>query len=391
MNRKLIIGKSLIQKLALLSILLIPVFNIGEIIALFVGSVVRDSPKLETPPYVKLLKDFIFILIILISGVEIILKKTTNKIFLLLLPILATLFISVLINSNGLVILLAGMKWILPIVLIFFLLDKIDLLFLSKVASTLYIVFWIHFGIQILQFFFMPTFYGVSYFGYSARNPGIFAMPSTASFLAVLLVFFNFFYAETNKKKLVILSTLSIMLTGSGTGVAAMLLFYLFYFIHKRFYNLLYVSLPFLGFLFPFLIILISGRSDVFSESGMVRVNLFMKILAEAKLVSTNFGMATNNASLLLDQTGGEANLISTDSAISMILANFGLGPFFIFLFFYFSWMGVVFYNKNKELICFSLIFSIFAITTSLTESFPGNLLFAVLFAFYSPRVIKFS
>ena len=388
---KLILGKSLIQRLVLLSLLLTPIFNIGEIIAFFVGSVIRDVPKLATPPFIKLMKDFIFILIIVISGAEIIFKKTTNKIFLLLLPISAIIFISILINSNGLVILLAGMKWILPIILIFFLLSKVDNLFLGEIASTLYIVFFIHLGIQILQFFFMPTFYGVSYFGYSARNPGIFAMPSTAAFLAVLLVFFNFFYSKTNKKKLVILSTLSIMLTGSGTGVAAMLLFYLFFFIPKRFYNILYILLPFLALSFPFLIILISGRSDVFSESGMVRVNLFMKILADSKLFSTNFGMATNNASLLLDQTRGEANLISTDSAISMILANFGLGPFFIFLFFYFSWMGVVFYNRNRELICFSLIFSIFAITTSLTESFPGNLLFAVLFAFYSPRVIKFS
>ena len=125
----------------------------------------------------------------------------------------------------------------------------------------------------------------------------------------------------------------------------------------------------------------------MFTVSGMIRVILFMNILANVNLFSTNFGLASNNASLL----GEQSNIIATDSAISMILANFGLIPFALFLVFYFSWMFVIFYNKNKELICFSLIFSIFALTSSLTESFPGNILFAVLIAHYSPRIFKFS
>jgi hypothetical protein len=384
---KLVIGKHLIQKVILLMLLLTPIYNFGEIIAYSTGNVLRDNPNLSTPIYIKLLKDFFFILIILIASIEIIINKVTNKLFLFLVPLLAILCIAILINKNGIFSIVSGIKWILPIVLIFFLFDKIDDLFLKKIGNILFKLLWIHLTIQIFQLFFMPTFFGASYFGFSNRNPGLFAMPSTASFFAILVIYFNFFYSKSNKKTLLFLCTLSIILTASGAGIAALLLLFVFYFVPKRYYKVLYYFMPFLLILFPVLIVLLTGRSEVFTVSGMIRVILFMDILNEVNLFSTNFGLATNNASLLGDQS----NLIATDSAISMILANFGLIPFAIFLVFYFSWIFVIFYNENKELICFSLIFSIFALTSSLTESFPGNILFAVLIAHYSPRIFKFS
>jgi hypothetical protein len=387
MNIKLVLGKSLIQQLILLMLFLTPIYNFGEIIAYSTGNVLLDNTNLSTPIYIKLLKDFFFILIILIASIEIIIKKVTNKLFLFLVPILAIVSIVILINKNGIFSIASGIKWILPIFLIFFLFDKIDDLFLKKIGNVLFKLLWIHLIVQIFQLFFMPTFFGVSYFGLSNRNPGLFAMPSTASFFAILVIYFNFFYSNSNKKTLLILCALSVILTASGAGIAAMLLFFVFYFVPKRYYKVLYFFMPFILILFPILIIFLTGRSEVFTVSGMIRVILFMNILTNVNLFSTNFGLATNNASLL----GEQSNIIATDSAISMILANFGLIPFALFLVFYFSWMFVIFYNKNKELICFSLIFSIFALTSSLTESFPGNILFAVLIAHYSPRIFKFS
>ena len=384
---KLILVKPLIQQLIIVMLFLTPIYNYGEIIAYSTGNVLSDNPNLSTPIYIKLLKDFFFILIILITSFEIIINKVVNKLFLFLVPLLATVSIAILINKNGIFSIASGIKWILPIVLIFFLFDKIDDLFLTRISKILYKLLYLHLTIQIFQLFFMPTFWGASSFGLSIRNPGLFSMPSTASFFAILVIYFNFFYSNLNKKTLLILCTLSVILTRSGAGIAALLLFYIYYFVPKRFYKLLYILMPFLLVLFPIIIIFLTGRDDVISGSGMIRVFLFMDILTNVNLFSTNFGLATNNASLL----GVQTNTISTDSAISMILANFGLIPFILFLFFYFSWIYVIFYNKNKELVCFSLVFSVFALTSSLTESFPGNILFAVLFAHYSPRIFKFS
>ena len=73
---KLILGKSLIQKLILLMLLLTPIYNFGEIVAYSTGNVLRDNPNLSTPIYIKLLKDFFFILIILIASIEIIINVT---------------------------------------------------------------------------------------------------------------------------------------------------------------------------------------------------------------------------------------------------------------------------------------------------------------------------
>jgi hypothetical protein len=384
---KLILVKPLIQQLIIVMLFLTPIYNYGEIIAYSTGNVLSDNPNLSTPIYIKLLKDFFFILIILITSIEIIINKVANKLFLFLVPLLVTVSIAILINKNGIFSIASGIKWILPIVLIFFLFDKIDDLFLTRISKILYKLLYLHLTIQIFQLFYMPTFWGASSFGLSIRNPGLFSMPSTASFFAILVIYFNFFYSNLNKKTLLILGTLSVILTRSGAGIAALLLFYIYYFVPKRFYKLLYILMPFLLVFFPIIIIFLTGRDDVISGSGMIRVFLFMDILTNVNLFSTNFGLATNNASLLGEQT----NTISTDSAISMILANFGLIPFILFLFFYFSWIYVIFYNKNKELVCFSLVFSVFALTSSLTESFPGNILFAVLFAHYSPRIFKFS
>ena len=56
MNIKLVLGKSLIQQLILLMLLLTPIYNFGEIIAYSTGNVLLDNTNLSTPIYIKLLK-----------------------------------------------------------------------------------------------------------------------------------------------------------------------------------------------------------------------------------------------------------------------------------------------------------------------------------------------
>ena len=72
-----------------------------------------------------------------------------------------------------------------------------------------------------------------------------------------------------------------------------------------------------------------------------------------------------------------------TDSFLASFLVNLGIINTLLVT----TLLTVIFfklvYSQDKEMLIFLIIFSLIALTTSITESYPVNLLFSVLVAYY--------
>jgi hypothetical protein len=136
---------------------------------------------------------------------------------------------------------------------------------LKRIGVILFFVFIVHFGFQILQLFFAGGWFGLNSFGLSARNPGIFFIPSTASFFSIIVLFFSMFYIENVKFKKIIftLIPISVLLTASGTGVAVYIVCFGLYILDKKMYVFLPILSIFSFIFFFFFVDLITGRSGL--------------------------------------------------------------------------------------------------------------------------------
>jgi len=231
----------------------------------------------------------------------------------------------------------------------------------------------------------MPGYFGVTIFGRSSRNPGIFFIPNTAAFFSLLCLFFSIYFpiSEKARKTCLYLVPISIFLTASGTGLAGIFVVYFIYLVPAKYLKLVFVIAPLFSIPFLYLIELISGR-DIIENSLLIRMDIFVKLFKSIPLISNFFGAGTTSSFLASNLTGETNELFSTDSTFATIIVNLGLLPFLIFLVFFIFWITMILHNyRNKELLIFTMIFTFFALTTSFTESFPGNFLFAVLFSTY--------
>jgi hypothetical protein len=148
--------------------------------------------------------------------------------------------------------------------------------------------------------------------------------------------------------------------------------------------------IPFILPVFAGLIIIVSGRGDIFEDSFMPRVQIFIDLFSEIPLFSNRFGSGTSSAYLASNFSGENLDAISTESTFATIIANLGVLPFFIFMFFYLIWLFIVFLNNRRELWFFTIIFSFFGLTTQFMEVFPQSIIFAILMAKYLPSYFKF-
>jgi hypothetical protein len=381
--------EKILERLILITIALTPLFSIGEIIALFLGTVVNNSTNI-TPVYIKLIKDLLFAIIILVSLFQFRVIKKVHLSFLFLFPLLIFIVASLAISPKIVLLMLAGMRWILCVILMFFLIGKVQPQTYFKISKILYRLFIAHFIIQVIQFLIMPGYFGVTIFGRSSRNPGIFFIPNTAAFFSLLCLFFALYFpvSEKAKKRCLYLVPISIFLTASGTGIAGFFVVYGIYLLKPKYLKLAFVAAPMFAIPFLYLIEIISGR-DIIKNSLVIRIDIFLDLFKTIPLVSNFFGAGTTSSFLASNLTGADNKLFSTDSTFATIIVNLGLLPFLLFFVSYISWIIMVIHNyKNKELLIFTVIFTFFALTTSFTESFPGNFLFAVLFSGYIKKYL---
>ena len=81
---------------------------------------------------------------------------------------------------------IAGIRWILPFILIGTLFSYINEDFIKKIAKILFPLLLIQLGTQFLELFVMPQIDGTNFLGLAARVTGLFYAPNAAAYFVLL-------------------------------------------------------------------------------------------------------------------------------------------------------------------------------------------------------------
>lgn len=383
----------LTQKLLLILLALTPLFSLFEVIALFEGTIKSQAEAL-TPPFIKVLRDIGWILAILLGTVRILLQKRFSPYLLLCMGLVA---LSIYAAATSLLLspylAASGIRWVIPTILVFFLIDQIDEQFIRRAYVVMRVLLILQLAVQFGQFFFASDWYGKNALGFAARSPGFFLIPSTGAFFTILCFFLSQFYATSRTQKVIvgILCFVSTLLTASGTGYMVFAAVLLLIFVGQRYVRVaLPVILVFGALSFPFLMQM-TGRGDNYAQISFgSRVDTFIDSVEHGTVLPGYFGLGTNTGVLLGSSLDLPLQARILDSTFTSILVNLGFLGFGIFLMLLILWIGCVMYLNKLELYAFTVIFVCFGAVTIVPECFPANLLFAALMAYYSRRYVRF-
>ncbi|MEJ5227778.1 hypothetical protein [Thermodesulfovibrio sp.] len=376
----------IVEYLIIFGLLITPILNIGEIVANYNLTFTQQS--IETPIYIKLLKDFLFISLIIISFFNIFVKnkiRYNSKILILIFLTIISSLVSLLHQNVGTII--SGFRWafVFFLTLSFLNLDlkKIDNL-QEKISKLLIILIYINLLLQFFQLLYFPVIHGKNFLGLNLRNTGFFSIPQTAAFFTMIVMWYIYVYYNNSFHKIVLLyflSPISILLTASGTGLVALFVFYL-YLVYKKVRQKKITLLFSLFFIFFFFFSLdrLTGREDIF-DSIVIRIGILKEYIFEKQnniFLSTNFGRGTNT-SVLFGNLANYDNLgIIADSLINSMIINLGILGVLIFIILILS----VFIKCRTSRVLI-IIYSIFSITNIFFESYPMNLIFALNIAYF--------
>lgn len=367
---------SIQRRLILLGLFLIPFISIGELYALFSGQLFSQSSNLTG--VFKFSKDIVFMLLIFIGAIDFLIRDFLNRkalfYFLLTLIVVVPPFLFSL--GNEMAITASGLRWIIPILVPVFIFRALSQDFLNSFSKYIYYLLLLHLFVQILQMFFAVSWYGTSAFGLNLRNPGLFLIPNTGAFFTVVSLYTSLFITDyTNSKKnfIVLISTVSVFLTLSGTGFVVFIFVLIFYFSRKEMIKWYLLILPFGIIFIYFFIIFLSARDDKYVEtSGGTRLTIFVENFMKSDVISSNFGFGTNTAVML-----GKGEIM--DSTFASLIVNLGYFGFFAVLSILFILISYSIISGNKSLFVFFVVFALFSFTTIISEVYPVNLIMAVL------------
>ncbi len=366
--------------LIFMGLILVPFLSYGELLSLFSGTLTGQTENLSG--LIKVTKDLNFLLLIFLGfiGYLISTKLKYKSLIYLGAIILATVPAIILSLQNQFIYTASGLRWLIPVILPFFIYKVVDKPLVKKITKYLIILFLLHFCIQILQAFFASGWYGRSSLGINLRNPGLFLIPNTGSFFTIISLYFILYFSSLNEQKkmyLVLLSTVSIFLTMSGTGFIVLLIFLLIYYAKLRFIKFLPLLLPAIMSLgFVFISFLTSRGGNYLEVSGGGRLSIFINCFTNSSFFSNLFGYGTNTAVIVADG-------YIVDSTFSSLIVNLGYSGFFIFILLFFVAFFYSILYKIKPLFTLLIIVFLYSGTTIIFEVYPVNLLLAILVAFF--------
>ena len=375
---------SIQRRLILLGLLLVPFLSLGELINLFNGTIIGQDEYAfgNATGIFKISKDIVLITLICFGVVNyIVTQKASLKLLfyfhLVLVGVLPSLILSV---QNEIIYTAAGTRWLIPILLPFFVYKAVDISFLEKISRYLFVLLLLHFSLQILQLYLASSFYGVSSFGLNKRNPGLFFNPNTASFFTLISMYAIFTFNELTKltRLLVIaVSISSIFLTMSGTGFIVLTLLLSIYYIRKKYVIYFPLVLPFaIAINMFFLFNLIERGENYIEMSGDTRVKIFQEVLLTASIFSSNFGHGTNAAVVV-----GNASIV--DSTFASIVVNLGYWGFFVFIFLLLIGFSYSILIRSRPLFILLVIMTFHSATTIIYEVYPANFLSSIFLAYF--------
>lgn len=401
--------KSAIGIVILILLALTPIFNIGEIYSVISGKTCLSDYlfalkiPVQTPVYIKLIKDAGFLIICILSAFNLRkLERYKLKLFFLtFLPLLvATIILFIPSYRHNPIQALSGLRWIEPLFLAAFLIGNIDDRLMTNIAKVVSVVFLISFVVQIYeQFKIRPLYTGPLDFRSLLKYywtdhvwvSGVFIIYHVAGLFSCLTLFFTYFYLKIPKLRILILCLIpvNILLTSAGTALPTYLAANYLIFMKGKFRSILTIGFVFL------IIITTLALPKIINRPGIVngnlvngRIEVLKKSFCQSGLISDSFGKGTNSMVAYSMKYGGSGGQIM-DSTLLGIVINVGSIGFVAVIVAYLIWLVLVLISGRPEALIFTVIFSLFSVTTPITEAFPGNLLFAVGLGYFIPIIFR--
>jgi hypothetical protein len=384
--------RSLIQGVLLTLLALTPIFSLMEVIALFQGTIKSQAEAL-TPTAVKGIRDLGWVLVVALGFCSILIRQRLPLHFVVaaMLSLLGA-YAAFAILPQSPYLAAAGLRWLLPVMMTFFLLGQVDETFFYRAHKIMRVLLILQLAVQFGQFFFASDWYGKNAFGFAARSPGFFLIPSTGAFFTMLCFFLAQFYSRSRGEKalLSLLSMLSIFLTASGTGYIVFMLVVMMCALGQKYIR---VALPLMlvtaAAVFPFVMMLTGRGADYAEISFGSRVEIFLDALETGTLLPSYFGIGTNTGVLMSNSLDLPLQARIVDSTLTSVLINFGFLGFALFLIGLMLWMACVLFLNRLEIYVFTIIFVCFGVVVIVPECFPANLLFAAFMAHYLHRYVR--
>lgn len=347
--------------------------NYSEIQSVMSGEALKLY-QVQGPIIVRALKDLTYISIIIAILLHSVQKKLQPISIGMFIIFAISIFLSVRsIEEHDLLTAAIGIRWITPLLIFmfarFWVLDFEG----EKSIYWIYAALLICFSLQVYQLFNMPPVYG-TIFGFSARTPGIFLAPNSASFFGCACAAYIHVFSRGRFAHLLLSTVLASLITAlaqSGTGAVVCVALLL----HTFFARSPAVVLTFLALAIPATFAnldAILGRDSFVELSGGGRIERFQEIVQQSAFEFNNFGYYTNAANLA---DKNPQFRFAVDSLWASIIGNYGLFSLFIIVTFFF------FLKKNfsgmKFIFYFSplLVFFMFSFTTIVFEAYPMNIL----------------
>lgn len=391
-------------------ILLTPVFNLWEIVAVFQNEFV-DQRATITPTWIKAVKDGAMLLFTgallaaaaahrrapgdAASGRMTRLGRLAVAAYALFVVALLTAAAATLALGSAPIVqralqMAAGLRWALP----FFLIGAVGVAhraagfdagrFGPALARAVVLVFLISFLAQLYQFVYRPPPAGQPSTWLPDRVAGVYLIPNTAAFLACLAVWCSWFDLKRSPLRWVVFAVapVSILLARSGGGVVAYAAFVLLNLAGDRALLLKLALSPVLAVALFANLDVLTLRPDI-QRGGEQRAQIFTEALAEADWVSTRFGGGTNTGVML---TGGatmpeDTVATVTDSVLAAVAVNAGRLGFAAFVAMIAATGAAIVFRRApgaRRLLSFLAIAAVFATSTQVSEAFPMNLMMAL-------------
>jgi hypothetical protein len=379
----------MIRRLLFLCILISPFTNILEVKGLFDGTLGPGSQSVAlTPLYLKVLKDVCILLLLLLGIVK--LHKTRNvkapvAFFLFVILFFVSSFLTLL--NSGWPSFIIGVRWFFPVMLfyIFYNLDDLEECQV-RLFKPMTLVFWFGLVLQVAQLFFSAGYFGKNTFDLSIRNPGFYLIPSTMASFTAFFMYYSWLFSPSNTTRVIyslLLGPISLFLTGSGSGILALVAFISaisYCRFSEKMKKVLLFAAPLLVSIVAMLLPIVTQRIGIY-DSFFERIRILTRNISwENILFSSNSGRGTNSSNILNNFYGYSVveDVFVADSTLTSIMVNLGFCAaisFLVLIYSRFSW-------KSEKWTCFVALTSPFIFSTIAFEVYPYNLLFFLNLAY---------
>lgn len=381
----------IVQNLLLFTIACTPLFCLREFLK-FSGFTHLPMSFL----FLNLSKDFLLGVVFIAGIISLVQHKTYPK---RVLPFFIFFFaftaLVALLSLGDVLMVVAGLRWSLPLLLLFLLCPYIDGPFLHRLAQVCIFLLIATTLIQLYQVATRQFHWGTSFrTDVLGRVPGFYELPSTAGVVTCLFFFIIRYYyigPMLLRRALLLLAVASnFLLSISTTGFVLMLIMLFFPLLYRpgKFRPVYVASAFVLTVVTYFFLDVLNGRFPGDSSfSWNVRIDLMQTELHRSQLVSTRFGNASNAVMILktaLHRPVDPATISGGgESFYPPLLGNYGSIFFILFIgLLLYLFISVVKYRTEAKTLFF-FIAVLAALTVRITEVFPLSILISILAAYF--------